>query len=80
MVLWRRCTAPDARGECDGHGNEKEDSVTTAQAGYERIGHGEHEGGALLAGERAALKVVTSPLEHGLCVTDPASQLVAANR
>jgi len=38
------------------------------------------QGLLLVAGERAALKVVTSPLEHGLCVTDPASQLVAANR
>jgi type IV secretory pathway VirB4 component len=38
------------------------------------------QGLLLVAGERAALKVVTSQLEHGLCVTDPASQLVAANR
>jgi type IV secretory pathway VirB4 component len=38
------------------------------------------QGLLLVAGERAALKVVTSQLEHGLCVTDPAAQLVAANR
>jgi type IV secretory pathway VirB4 component len=38
------------------------------------------QGLLLVAGERAALKVVTSSMEHGLCVTDPASQLVAANR
>jgi hypothetical protein len=38
------------------------------------------QGLLLVAGERAALKVVTSEMEHGLCVTDPASQLVTANR
>jgi type IV secretory pathway VirB4 component len=38
------------------------------------------QGLLLVGGERAALKVVTSQLEHGLCVTDPAAQLVAANR
>ena len=38
------------------------------------------QGLLLVGGERAALKVVTSQLEHGLCVTDPAAQLVAVNR
>jgi type IV secretory pathway VirB4 component len=38
------------------------------------------QGLLLVGGERAALKVVTSQLEHGLCVTDPAALLVAANR
>jgi type IV secretory pathway VirB4 component len=38
------------------------------------------QGLLLVGGERAALKVVTSQLEHGLCITDPAAQLVAANR
>jgi type IV secretory pathway VirB4 component len=38
------------------------------------------QGLLLVGGERAALKVVTSQMEHGLCVTDPAAQLVAVNR
>ena len=38
------------------------------------------QGLLLVGGERAALKVVTSQTEHGLCVTDPAAQLVAVNR
>jgi type IV secretory pathway VirB4 component len=33
------------------------------------------QGLLLVGGERAALKVVTSKLEHGLCVTDPADRL-----
>ena len=36
------------------------------------------QGLLLVGGERAALKVVTSSMEHGLCVTDPATRLVAA--
>jgi hypothetical protein len=38
------------------------------------------QGLLLVGGERAALKVVTSKLEHGLCVTDPADRLVEAAR
>lgn len=38
------------------------------------------QGLLLVGGERAAVKVVTSQLEHSLCVTDPAERLVQASR
>src|SRR5947209_7768527 len=38
------------------------------------------QGLLLVGGERAAVKVVTSKLEHSLCVTDPAERLVEAHR
>jgi len=36
------------------------------------------QGLLLVGGERAALKIVTSAVEHGLCVTDPSMRLVGA--
>ena len=38
------------------------------------------QGLLLVGGERAAVKVVTSKLEHSLCVTDPAQRLVETHR